>query len=230
MIESIRIQDEASYGSIPQDLKDLSQHNFIFGVNATGKTTISRIIADESAFPHCPVTWHGQIKMETLVYNRNFVRKNFDQPSELKGIFTLGEEDKDALTKIATAKSELDALVDNIQTLTKTLEGEDGEGGRRSELAGLETKFEDKCWAQKQKHDDKLQGAFIRFRSKKFAFKNELLRQAQSNSAQLKRLSELERRAETVFGNAPERAVAISVPKYDDLLSLESDAILIWQR
>lgn len=226
MIESILIQDEASYGSIPQALKDLSCHNFIFGANGTGKTTISKIIADESAFPHCTVTWRGGTKLETLVYNRDFVDKNFDQPSELKGIFTLGKEDKDALTRIKTLKSELDALVDGIQALNKTLEGEDGGGGKRSELAEIENDFETKCWGLKQKHDDKLQGAFSGFRSKKSAFKEKLLAETQSNSAQLKTLLEIERKAETVFGKAPEPASLISLPIYDDLLKMESDPIL----
>lgn len=226
MIESIRIQDEASYGSIPQHLKDLSQRNFIFGANATGKTTISKIIADESAFPHCLVTWRGGTKLETLVYNRDFVDKNFDQSSELKGIFTLGEENKDTLERIATGKFELDALVNEIQALTKTLKGHDGEGGKRSQLAELETDFEDKCWGLKQKHDDKLQGAFTGFRNNKHAFKVHLLTEARSNSAQLESLSELERRAETVFAKAPEPAVAIPVPEYEDLLRFESAPIL----
>ncbi|MCH8881536.1 MAG: AAA family ATPase [Planctomycetes bacterium] len=218
MIERIRIQNEASFGDNPQDLKDLSQHNFIFGVNATGKTTISRIIADESAFPHCPVTWRGRIKMETLVYNRDFVDKNFDQSSELKGIFTLGEEDKDTVTKIATAKTELDELVNDLQTLTKTLEGEDGEGGERAELAELDADFAETCWRLKQKHDAKLKGAFAHFRHAKVAFRDKLLAEAQSNSASLESLSDLEKRSETVFGDAPERVVAVSVLEYDDLL------------
>lgn len=226
MIERIRIQDEASYGSVPQDLEDLSEHNFIFGANATGKTTISKIIADESAFPHCPVTWRGGTKMETLVYNTDFVDKNFNQPSELKGIFTLGEEDKETLARIATAKSELDALVNDIQTLTKTLDGEDGRGGKRSELARLQDDFAERCWRLKQKHDAKLKGAFAGVRNAKVAFRDKLLAEAQSNSAQLEPLSDLERRAETVFGKAPEAAVAISVPQYDDLLRAESHSIL----
>ena len=77
MIESIRIQDEASFGSDPQVLAGLSHNNFIFGANGTGKTTVSRIIASESEFPHCRVTWRGGTKLETLVYNRDFVEKNF---------------------------------------------------------------------------------------------------------------------------------------------------------
>jgi wobble nucleotide-excising tRNase len=226
MIESIRIQDEASYCSIPQDLKNLSHHNFIFGANGTGKTTISKIIADESIFPHCSVNWSGATKLETLVYNRDFVSKNFDPSSELKGIFTLGEEDKNALVKITTAKSELDALLVETKSLTKTLEGEDGSGGKKAELANLETDFEIKCWSLKQKHDNKLQGAFSGVRGKKSAFKEKLLAEANSNSAQLKPLLEIEQKAETVFGEAPTSVSSISEPFCDDLLTMESDPIL----
>lgn len=226
MIESVSIQNEACYGGTPQVLSRLSRFNFIFGSNATGKTTISRIIANESAFPHCAVVWEGGTRLETLVYNRPFVEKNFDQPSELKGIFTLGERDKDVLGKIATAKSELDALVDDIEMLTKTLQGEDGLGGKKGELSAIEADFEITCWALKLKYDDRFQSAFTGFRNSKAAFKEKLLAEAQSNSALAKSLPELERKAATVFGEVPETVALISTPDYTELLSLEINPIL----
>jgi len=226
MIESVSIQNEACYGGTPQVLSHLSRFNFIFGSNATGKTTISRIIADESAFPNCAVVWEGGTKLETLVYNRDFVDKNFDQPSELKGIFTLGEKDKDVLVRIATTKSELDVLVDDIETLTKTLQGEDSMGGKKGELSAIEADFEIKCWALKQKYDDKFQSAFTGFRNSKAAFKEKLLAEARSNSALPTSLPALERKAATVFGEVPETVALISMPDYSELLSLEINPIL----
>ncbi|HET7922967.1 MAG TPA: AAA family ATPase, partial [Gammaproteobacteria bacterium] len=54
MIQSISIRNVATFH--PTDatiLDDLRQFNYIFGSNGTGKTTISRIIADAGFSPTC---------------------------------------------------------------------------------------------------------------------------------------------------------------------------------
>lgn len=83
MIESIQIKDVATYGSTPEVLIGLSKLNFLFGSNGSGKTTITRIIANERDFPSCEVKWKGGAKLEPMVYNRDFVAHNFNQSSEL---------------------------------------------------------------------------------------------------------------------------------------------------
>lgn len=120
MIESISLANEASYGDSPVILPKLSKHNFFYGANGTGKTTITRLIADETSFPTCQVSWLGDTKLQALVYNRNFIDKNFNQSSELKGIFTLGEKDETILEKIEAAKKESDDLDDKIKGLKKS--------------------------------------------------------------------------------------------------------------
>ena len=82
MIESISIADTATYRDTPQKLNGLSQFNFIFGSNGTGKTTVSRIIADENNFPTCDVTWKGGTKLQPFVYSQDFVERNFNQTAE----------------------------------------------------------------------------------------------------------------------------------------------------
>gem|GEM_PF-6092466 len=52
MIESISIADVATYASAPETLAGLAKFNFLFGSNGTGKTTVSRLIADENDYAH----------------------------------------------------------------------------------------------------------------------------------------------------------------------------------
>ncbi|MEX5217455.1 MAG: AAA family ATPase [Nitrospira sp.] len=226
MIESIEIANVASFGSTPEVLNGLSTFNFIFGANGTGKTTVTRIIAGESTFPTCKVRWKGGTKLETLVYNRDFIEKNFNQSSELKGVFTLGEKNIDTLKKIVTAKDELEKLTKNIEDLSKVLHGGDGVVGKKDELTVLESDLKEKCWAQKQKHDAKLKGAFEGFRNSAEKFRDKVLQEWNSNSATEETLVVLEKQAATVFGPAPTAEMAILSIEADDVIAYETNPIL----
>ncbi|MDD2893387.1 MAG: AAA family ATPase [Halothiobacillaceae bacterium] len=227
MIESITISSVATYSTTtPERLDGLSKFNFFFGANGTGKTTVSRVIADETKFPTCNVTWKAGTKLQPLVYNHDFVERNFNQSSELKGVFTLGEKQVDTLTEIATAKGELDALTTKIETLTQSLQGADGNGGKKGELATLEAGLKNKCWAQKQKRDAKLQGGFEGFRNSSERFRSKVLQEQASNSATLLTLAELEKKAESVFGSTPTTETLISAVDTNKLLGHETNPIL----
>lgn len=226
MIESIRMAETATYSSAPETLCDLSIFNFIFGGNATGKTTVSRVIANEDSFPSCTVTWKGGTRLQPMVYNRDFVETNFNQSVELKGVFTLGEKNVETISKIAAAKMELDNITNDIEILNRSLQGEDGTGGKKGELEALEAETRIKCWAQKQKHDAKLQGAFEGFRNSAEKFKTKILQEWTSNSATIKTLAELEKKAETVFGPTPTTEKLIPKLDIDALLAREADPVL----
>jgi len=226
MIESISIAKTATYGDTPEVLSELSQFNFLFGSNGTGKTTISRVIADEESFPVCRVTWKAGTKLQAMVYNSDFVERNFNQSAELKGVFTLGEKQADTLVKITAAKAEFDGLTTTIENLTQNLQGMDGAGGKKGQLASLEESFKAKCWAQKQKHDAKLQGAFEGYRNNAEKFKSKVLQESDSNSAALLTLVELEKKAETVFGPAPTTEPIVPTIEMDRLLVHEGNPVL----
>jgi wobble nucleotide-excising tRNase len=226
MIESITIGSVATFRDPPEELNGLSQFNFLFGSNGTGKTTVSRVIADEASFPTCKVAWKGGTKLQPLVYNRDFVEKNFSPSAELKGIFTLGEKQADTLTKITAAKADLDALSAKIEALTLGLQGTDGNGGKKSELTTLEAGLKDACWAQKQKHDASLQGAFEGYRGSSEKFKGKVIQELASNSATLVALPDLQKRAETVFGPTPTVAPLTHPVETANLVAHEANQIL----
>ena len=226
MIESIIITNVATYGSDPETLDGLSQFNFFFGSNGTGKTTVSRVIEDESKFPTCKITWKGGTQLQPMVYNQDFTERNFNQSAELKGVFTLGEKQVDTLKNIAAAKADLDSLTTKIESLTQGLQGADGKGGKMGELATLEAGLKDKCWAQKKKHDAKLQDAFEGYRGNAEKFKGNVLRELVSNTASLVTLEELEKKAESVFGSTPTTEELIPAVDTSLLLTHETNSIL----
>ena len=226
MIESITIEGVATFTNTAENLEGLSQFNFLFGSNGTGKTTVGRIIADESRFPTCKVTWKAGTKLQAMVYNHDFVERNFNQSAELKGVFTLGEKQIDTLTKIATAKRELDALTTKLETLTQGLQGVDGTGGKKGELSTFDTGLREKCWAKKQMHDAKLQGVFEGFRNSSERFKNKILQELASNTATILPLVDLEKKAESVFGITPTTETPVATPDTSKLLSHETNLIL----
>ncbi len=226
MIESIQIADTASFSDTPQLLAGLSAFNFCYGANGTGKTTISRIIAEEQRFPTCAVTWRAGTKLQTSVYNTDFVTRNFDQSSELKGIFTLGEENISALKTIADLRAQVADLETTLRAHKRTLHGEDGTGGKKRELADLEDHLRDVCWKQKQKHDEKLSGAFEHYRGSTEKFKTKVLAERSNNSATVESLANLQKRAAEVFGSTPALAQTITPLDTARLTSIEANPIL----
>lgn len=226
MIETITITNIATFGGTPEALNGLSHFNFLFGSNGTGKTTVSRVIADEGSFPTCNVTWKGGTKLQPMVYNHDFVERNFNQSAELKGIFTLGEKQVDTLAKIDAAKVELDTLTKKIETLTHGLQGEDGTGGKKGELATLEAGLKDKCWAQMKKHEEKLKDAFGGYRGSSEKFKGKVVQELAANTATLVTLAELEKKAESVFGVTQTIEQAVPTVETTRLAAHESNLIL----
>jgi len=185
MITKIDIRNTATFDSTTSPIDGLKKINYFFGANGTGKTTISRVIADST---DC-ITWAGGTELATRVYNRDFVERVFKQ--QIPGVFTLGEQEIDTLAKIKRTKGAIDDLTDEITRLTVTLQGQDGNGGKKQELSLLETNYTERFWISKQRHEDKLRGGLRRFMGSKRVFKEKVLSEAITNTEDLLPLDEL---------------------------------------
>lgn len=203
MINSISLSSVATYASQPQIMEQLSRLNFIFGFNGSGKTTITRVIADEQEnYPSCEIRWQNGITIQTLVYNQNFIENNFNESTEFKGVFTLGEDQVQTLTDINNIKSDIVTLDKRINSLTETLKGKNGTGGKKGELDELEDQLSNKCWKQKQKYDGTLKGGFQGYRNDKKKFKEKVLQEfSKMNQTILCDIKDLENRASSIFSN-----------------------------
>lgn len=222
MIESIKIASCATFVGDAQVLDKLSTFNFIFGSNGSGKTTISRVIANPDKYSSCSVNWKSSLDLQTMVYNRDFVETNF---KDLKGVFTLGDN-VDALEKIKEAKIGLASHENAIIGMTVTLQGADGKGGKLADLQASDTDFERKCWEQKKKHDAKFMAALEGFRKSAEKFKGKILQECASNKSTLLSLGELEIKAATVFGEAPTKEPILPDISFDLIQTYESDPIM----
>lgn len=226
MIESISLSNVATYDGQPEVLGPLRRVNFIFGTNGTGKTTISRVMANEAGYASCGVAWKDSNPLQALVYNRDFVDRNFSRSAELKGVFTLGEKQVKSQEEIKEKKKEADGYKEKIAADKKVLHGDDGKSGKRGDLAALESLFLDQSWEAYGKHKEKLSNAFEGVRHSKKEFKVRALREAASNTSQTVPLDELHKRAETIFGQTLSEVSAVAVVGFAVLQGYESDPII----
>ncbi|WP_353065624.1 AAA family ATPase [Tunturibacter psychrotolerans] len=227
MIEFVEVHNVASYRlNDPQKLEAAATFNFLYGSNGSGKTTISRLMQNPLLFPDSLIRWKAANRLETLVYNRDFVAQNFVQSSEIRGIFTLGQQKVETLNQIAALSQDAGNLSSQIGQLLRTRDGENGSEGESGRLRNLIAAFTDRCWQLKVKHDRKLQAAFAGVRSDRIKFKNRLLTEKKDNKAQLRSLEYLETKALSVFDTTSSIEALPSLPDATRLIELEAAPVL----
>lgn len=194
MITKIEIAKCASYPETVQVIEPLAC-NYLFGFNGSGKSTVARLIKDESHpdFDCSSVKWQNNNPLEVQVYNRDFIRENYDDCDDLKGVFTLGKGAKDAKAQIAEKKRQEGLLVSEIGRLEVALEA------AQAGLLQAEQSTEKAFWETVTPRKSVFSGAFAggQLAGMK-AFMEEVLRQ-RSNTSELKELAYLQDKAKVVF-------------------------------
>ncbi|BAX53469.1 hypothetical protein PDPUS_1_02095 [Photobacterium damselae subsp. piscicida] len=76
MNDYITIKGVSSYHPVIPQIIDISKQNtLIFGLNGTGKSTISNFLYGKEKFDSCNLNIEG--KYTPIVYNQTFVEQNF---------------------------------------------------------------------------------------------------------------------------------------------------------
>lgn len=72
MLETVNMRNCATFDGEGATLGELSRVNVVYGGNGTGKTTISKIIAEPDLYPECELGWAGDRELRACVFNRHF--------------------------------------------------------------------------------------------------------------------------------------------------------------
>lgn len=221
MIERIEIKDIATYTN--ETLDNLSKVNFVYGNNGSGKTTISRIIREESKFPTSNIKWKDNTRLETLVYNSDFVEENFQPSQEIKGIFTLGKIEFDTKERIKKENSFIGDVQNRINELTNAI------SENNDKMETQKTTSKNRFWKIKQKFDEEkssLRNAITGARGKVDIFFDRVLNENKNNKVELKTKAELEENAKQCYEAYGEPITPISNISYSEIEILESNKIL----
>ncbi|MFC7061040.1 AAA family ATPase [Halobacillus seohaensis] len=207
MISEIILRNVATYDNEGVKLSDLEKVNYFYGSNGSGKTTISEVLRNNNQYSDCHIN-QTDPEYKTLVYNRNFVEENFRQNENIKGIFTLGKDQKDTMDSITKIKEDIVKHTDKINGLRGALEE------KQEERDNNEIAFSDECWKIKNKYEPHFKEAFIGYKNSKKNLVKKFIEERDSKK-DLKSFEELTQRREKLF----ER----SLVKVDTLQPIQSN-------
>jgi len=152
MISKILLKNIASYWNIGSFLETDKKVNLVYGLNWTWKTTFSNFLSnrDNSDFSNCLIEWLSDEKI--IVYNQNFIEKNFYQKDTQKWIFTLSSENKEAEEKIKQATEEIWKIKLELNNIAKNTWLEIDLAKNKTEITNLFEKSKKKTWEIKTKY------------------------------------------------------------------------------
>lgn len=226
MIEKIILTNTIPFSSNNQ-IMEPKHINFIFGLNATGKTTISNLIRDfsQSNLSNSQIKWKNN-PIDTYVYNNTFINENFSG-SLIKGIFTLGKQNIELEKQIEEKEKSVLECEKKIDELSTQITSNDPDS-INSQLTNLDDKYTNIFWQQKRKLDEDespLTKVLTGYRNSKSSFKDKILNTPPSKEKS-KTQSELENLFIKAFDKNIEKFPTLYIPSFSIIKELEDHEIL----
>lgn len=220
MLTSLTLRSVATYPAEGVTIGGLQPVSFIFGSNGSGKTTLTNCIANPASedFKHCEMQWANGERLAVHVYNKRFREANLRQ-ADIPGVFTMGEDSVARLDERKAKEEERKAMrATAAQQRDKVAE-------YTGKLEKANADFTEHVWESlKKKHEDAFAPAF-KGAGYKNTFRDKLLQEAKSNTAELSTLEELKERAAVAFKGDPAPLEFLPRPKAARLLELQKDSL-----
>lgn len=212
MITRITMDQVASYKK-SAFLETDKKVNLIYGLNGTGKSTLSDFLynLNDSIFKNCKV--EGLTNEEVLVYNQRFIRDYFYQPDNLKGIFTLSKENKEAEEKARAAEKKIEEYESELKTKTEE------KTSLNNRLNEKKQNAENKTWEIKTNYaggDRVLEYCLEGLKGQKDKLFSHIISIAKSEQKPVKTTNQLKKEVEAIQGG--------DAQKYDPLPKLNFSA------
>lgn len=227
MIKKIVIRDIASFDNKGVTLENLKKVNFIYGGNACGKTTISRVISCkdiEHIYQHCEVEWEGE-PLQVVTYNKDFRNKNFRE-ADIPGVFTLGHASVEAIEDIERLSKEKEGYTKAIETAASNI------AARNIEIQELKNYRQEYLWKKVYKKNEEFKEC-LRGNLYKSTFDAKILEVIQSGlPSPLPNLEDLRHRYQILFAGGGSPSKRDAIPESSDLILslLEITDNDIWKR
>lgn len=163
MISKIHIKDLATYTGeggcmLPNKI------NMVYGGNGSGKSTLAKYLKDHSISTNSKIIWENNRKIPVLIYNNEFIVANFNRDDPIKGIFTLGEESKEAREFIATKQGKIDDNNKKIDGYNKNIEDLNTNKQKKVDV------FYERCWNEEKRYGETFSKALVGSRGSKTTF------------------------------------------------------------
>lgn len=215
----ITMDGVATYKS-PTTLDSDKKTTLLYGLNGTGKSTLSNYLYDIEDPTYKKCSNDGLDDANILVYNTRFVKDNFHEVDSLKGIFTLSKVNKDVELKIESCANDLKDSKKNKVAIEKEIEQ------ANNSLAVSKKTAEDVTWELKTKYSggdrileyclDNLKGT----KSKLFDFLAAI-----TLTEITKNIDDLKKEAESIQGEKAQSYTVLPI-LLDTFFPMESDEIL----